>query len=160
MELCTFRLAGRLFGTEIGLVKEVVEHVNVAEVPHAPTDVSGIVNIRGKLHLVVDLRRLFGFAPAETRSDVRLVLFKNAVGESLGVQVDSLGDVISIDPRSIEDRRAGEAVDGAGQHDERRKARQGVALGVARTANGLMVLLAPSGILPAMREQTADEFRR
>lgn len=160
MELCTFRLAGRLFGTEIGLVKEVVEHVNVAEVPHASPDISGIVNIRGKLHLVVDLRRIFGFAPAETRTDVRLVLFKNAVGESMGVQVDSLGDVISIDPRSIEDRRAGEAADGASQFDERRKARHGIALGVAKTNAGLMVLLAPAGILPALREQPGDEFRR
>lgn len=151
MNLCTFRLSDRLFGTDIGLVKEVVEHVRVAPVPHSSPDVSGLVNIRGKLHLVVDLRRLFGFPPSSRNEDVRLVLFKSEVGESLGVQVDMLGEVISLDPSMVEDRRAGEGSDGTSPPDERRKARQGIASGIGRTGSGLLVLLDPKGILPSLK---------
>lgn len=151
MNLCTFRLSGRLFGTDIVLVKEVVEHVRVAPVPHSSPDVSGLVNIRGKLHLVVDLRRLFGFAPAEGNADARLVLFKPEVGEALAVLVDTLGEVVSLDPSMVEDRRAGEVSDGTIQSDERRKARQGIASGVGRTGSGLLVLLDPKGILPSLK---------
>ncbi len=151
MNLCTFRIADRLFGVEIGMVKEVVEHACVVGVPHASPDVAGLVNIRGKLHLIADLRRLFGFEPVGDRPEVALVLFKHAVGESMGVQVDSLGDVISLDPSSIEDRRANETLEPGAPPDERRKARQGLALGVGRTKGGLLVLLDPKGILSALR---------
>jgi purine-binding chemotaxis protein CheW len=151
MELCTFKLSGRLFGVEIGLVKEVVQHVAIAPVPHALPDVAGLVNIRGRLHLVADLRRLFGFSSEPERKDACIVLFKPSVDEALGVHVDSLGDVVSMDPAMIEDRRAGETSDGASAPDERRKARQGLALGVGRTAAGLLVLLDPNGILQTVQ---------
>lgn len=151
MNLCTFRISDRWFGVEIDLVKEVVEHARVVGVPHASPDTAGLVNIRGKLHLIVDLRRLFGFESDGDRNDVSLVLFKSSVGESLGVCVDSLGEVISLDASMIEDRRAGEPTDGSLPPDERRKARQGLALGVGRSREGLLVLLDPKGILPALR---------
>lgn len=150
MNLCTFRIAERLFGVEIDQVKEVVQHARVVGVPHASPDAAGLVNIRGKLHLIADLRRLFGFEPSDDRGDVSLVLFKPEVGESMGVLVDRLGDVIAMDPYQIEDRRAGEPKDGSLPPDERRKARQGLALGVGRTREGLLVLLDPKGILPAL----------
>jgi len=151
MNLCTFRISDRLFGVEIDLVKEVVEHARVVGVPHASPDAAGLVNIRGKLHLIADLRRLFGFPSDPNRSDVSLVLFKPAVGESLGILVDKLGEVISMDASLVEDRRAGEPKDGSLAPDERRKARQGLALGVGRSREGLLVLLDPKGILPALR---------
>ena len=80
MELCTFRLSGRLFGVEIGLVKEVVQHVAIAPVPHASPDFAGLVNIRGRLHLVADLHRLFGFPSERERKDACVVLFNSSVG--------------------------------------------------------------------------------
>jgi purine-binding chemotaxis protein CheW len=153
MDLCTFDLDGRRFGVEIGQVKEVVRHASVARVPHAPPDAAGFVNVRGRIHLVVDLRRLFGFRPSEARSDADLVLFKPEVDEALGVQVDSLGEVVRVDPASIEDRRAGEAAGADAEHDERRKARQGISRGVARTPGGLIVLLEPDEILHALGEE-------
>lgn len=152
MSLCTFRLSGRLFGVEIGLVKEVVEHLRIAMVPHASPDVSGLVNVRSRLYLVVDLRQLFGFDPAPQDQEVKLVLFKPSVDEALGVRVDALGEVIALDPSMVEDRRATEAADGPGSRDERRRARNGLASGVGRTASGLLVLLDPKGILHALRD--------
>lgn len=151
MELCTFRLCGRLFGVEIGSVKEVVQHVAIAPVPHSSPDVAGLVNIRGRLHLVADLRRLFGFPSEQERKDACVVLFNPSVDEALGVHVDSLGDVLSMDPSMVEDRRAGETSDGIAFADERRKVRQGLASGVGRTTAGLLVLLDPNGILQIIK---------
>ena len=147
MNLCTFTLSGRVFGVDILHVKEVVMRVRIAPVPHAPSDVAGLVNIRGKLHLVADLGRIFGFPPAARFEDASVVLFKPAVGESFGVIVDAPGDVVPIEESTIEDRRAGEAADVV---DERRKARPGLALGVAKRASGLIVVLDSKAILPSV----------
>jgi purine-binding chemotaxis protein CheW len=94
---CTFRLAGRLFGFDIRAVKEVNTQTTFAPVPHAPPAVCGYVNLRGNICLVLDLRQLLGLAPAAVTADCRLLIFKPAVGESFGVLVDAIGDIVTLD---------------------------------------------------------------
>jgi purine-binding chemotaxis protein CheW len=149
VNICTFRLGSRLFGSDIHLVKEVVADARIALVPQASPDVAGLVNVRGKLHLVLDLHRMTGLERLSSPPD-RVVLFKQAAGESFGVAVDTLGDVLSLPESAIEDRRADEGPDSEARTDERRRARHGIALGVGRTASGLVVLLDPRGLLPAL----------
>jgi len=143
MDLCTFHLADRLFGIDLLAVKEAVEHARVADVPHAPEEVAGLVNIRGQIHAILDLRRLLGFEPGASREEACLLLFKPAVHESLGIRLDSLGDVVSVDPASIEDRRGAESKEATARPDERRRGRHDLCLGVARTKAGLLVVLDP-----------------
>jgi len=152
MNICTFRLRSRLFGAEICLVKEVVERSSILPIPHSSPDVAGLVNLRGRLHLVLDLHRLFGFEPDPIRppgSD-SIVLFKPSVGPDFGVRVDGLGEVIALDPSAVEDRRAKESSEGKISTDERRKARLGISLGVGKTEGGLLVLLDPRALLPSL----------
>jgi purine-binding chemotaxis protein CheW len=99
---CAFRLAGRLYGTDILDVKEVNPETAFTPVFHAPEEVRGLVNIRGRIHLILDLRRILGFEFREADEQSRLVLFKPAVGESFGVLVDSIDDVVEVGAERIE----------------------------------------------------------
>jgi len=104
-QFCTFWIAERLFGTDILDVKEINPEIDFTPIFHAPSEVRGYVNIRGQIHLILDLRLLLGFEKKMLDEDSRVVLFKPRVGESFGVLVDSIGDVVEVDESRIEDHR-------------------------------------------------------
>ena len=108
VQMCTFRMAGRLFGVDILDVKEVNENINVTPIYHAPPDVCGYINIRGQILLVVNLHETFGFkqrSKDEQASSGKIVVFKQSVDEPFGILVDEVCDVVQIDPKRIVDRR-------------------------------------------------------
>ena len=107
-QFCTFWLSGRLYGVDILDVKEVNQEARFTKVFHAPEQVRGLVNIRGRIHLILDLHRILGFKVEEQVGESRLVLFKPSVGEAFGVLVDGIGDVIEVEERLID---SGELVD-------------------------------------------------
>jgi purine-binding chemotaxis protein CheW len=142
---CTFRLAGRLFGVDVRTVKEVNTRTAVAPVPLAPPAVRGLVNLRGQLHLVLDLRQLLGLGAAAGTPDSRLVIFKPAVGEAFGVLVDAVGDVV----RLTADRTERYAADDPAR-------RGGLMTGVGTIEGDLMVIVDPYRLLDAVgRGETA-----
>src|SRR5262245_39602820 len=118
---CTFRLGERLFGFDLRAVKEVNTYTTYTPVPHAPPVVCGCVNLRGDIYLVLDLRRLLGLPPIAVAPDTRLVIFKPAAGESFGVLVDAVGDIVTLDGDETEawqpEGPGGELVAGIGKLD-------------------------------------------
>ncbi len=62
MKICSFRLSDRLFGVNILDVKEVNSDIEITPIYHARDSIRGYMNIRGQIHLVVDLRTEFGFS--------------------------------------------------------------------------------------------------
>jgi len=101
-QYCTFWLAGRLYGVDILHVKEVNPEIRFTTIFHAPREVTGYVNIRGRIHLILDLRRVLGLADKPVDEKSRIVLFKPTVGESFGVLVDRISEVVEIDVGLIE----------------------------------------------------------
>lgn len=101
-QFCTFHIADRLFGVDILHVKEVTSEIEFTRIFHAPGEIRGYVNIRGQIHLVGDLRTLLGFGSTKTDTGNRVVLFKPAIGESFGVLVDKIGDVVAVNTADIE----------------------------------------------------------
>jgi purine-binding chemotaxis protein CheW len=99
---CSFRLDGHLFGVDILDVKEVTTEVTCTRIAHAPSEVMGLVNIRGHIHLALDLRSLLGIPATPLTRDSRLVLFKPTVGHSFGVVVDAISEIHTISPARIE----------------------------------------------------------
>jgi purine-binding chemotaxis protein CheW len=99
---CTFRLFDRLFGVDVLDVKEVTAETTYTRVAHAPEEVLGLVNIRGHIYLILDLRRLLGMPGTVVSSDSRLVLFKPAVGNAFGVLVDQISDIRTVQANRIE----------------------------------------------------------
>jgi purine-binding chemotaxis protein CheW len=141
---CTFRLAGRLFGADVRAVKEVNPCTAATPVPHAPPAVVGLVNLRGQLHLVLDLRRLLALGESAVTPDSRLVIFKPSVGEAFGVLVDAVGDVVRLGAGQVE-RYAPDDPARAG----------GLLVGVGKTEGALMVLVDPNRLLEAVNRPAA-----
>ncbi|MBF0240216.1 MAG: purine-binding chemotaxis protein CheW [SAR324 cluster bacterium] len=101
-QICTFRIAGYLYGVNIRYVKEINQELHISPVPHSPANVKGLVNIRGEVYLIFDLRNCFGFPPIMIDEHHRIILFKSDEMEFSGILVDSLQDVIRVQSSLIE----------------------------------------------------------
>jgi chemotaxis signal transduction protein len=144
LQLCSFWIAERLFGVDILDVKEINREVGLTPVHHAPPDVRGYVNIRGQIHLVLDLRVMLGFGSAPAGPASRVVLFKPSIGDSFGVLVERAGDIVQIATERIEwrDRQP------AGHAHDPRKA---IIAGDCKFPTKLLTLLHSRGLLEAVQ---------
>lgn len=100
-QLVVFDLAGEIYGVNIETVREIIRMQAVTFVPDAPDFVEGVINLRGRVIPVIDLRRRFGLTVTEETSDSR-VLVVDSEGEDLGVIVDAVTEVQRIAEDSIE----------------------------------------------------------
>lgn len=92
-EFITFYLGDLLLGIDIHQVQEINRNIEMTPVPHAPKAVRGVINLRGEVVLVVDLREVLGLAPAALNRSNRNVIVKNG-GEQIGLLVDRVADVV------------------------------------------------------------------
>jgi purine-binding chemotaxis protein CheW len=101
----TFKLGDELFALTVSQVKEILENISITRVPRSERYMRGIINVRGRMIPVVDLKLRFGMAQTETGKDSRImVVERNMAGETLlmGVMADSVHDVIEIESGKIE----------------------------------------------------------
>jgi purine-binding chemotaxis protein CheW len=92
-EFITFYLGDLLLGIDIHQVQEINRNVDMTPVPHAPQAVRGVINLRGEVVLVVDLREVLGLPPSGLTRSNRNVIVKNG-GEQIGLLVDRVADVV------------------------------------------------------------------
>lgn len=98
-------LAGEAFAIPAHEVREILEMVPVTRVPGAPACLDGIINVRGRIVPLADLRVLFAMPCAAAGVDTRIVVVELALdGEpvSVGLLADAVRDVARIDPASVE----------------------------------------------------------
>ncbi|GAB4239436.1 MAG: chemotaxis protein CheW [Deltaproteobacteria bacterium] len=101
----TFDLGGEIYGINILHVKEIIGIMDITPVPHAPPHIKGVLNLRGKILPVMDLRRKFGFEerPHDERTCIIVVEIAGAAGIPLiGIVVDSVSEVTHIAEGEIE----------------------------------------------------------
>lgn len=153
-QFCTFHLAGRQYGVDILDVKEVTTEVAITPIFHAPKGVKGYVNIRGHVHLVLDLKLLLGFEAMVVDATSRVVLLKPHVGESFGVLIERIGDVVRMEGELLQDRRRGaEAkVESGFEGKERRQVSEQLIKGVCKQEKSLLVVLEPRNFLRALEK--------
>ena len=101
----TFQLAEEIYGLEILKVREIIGVMEITRVPRAPDFVRGVINLRGRVIPVVDLRTKFGMPQvAATEQTVIIVVQVEAAGRTLtmGVLVDLVLEVLDIQAGAIE----------------------------------------------------------
>lgn len=129
----TFSLAGEEYGVGILKVKEIMGLMAVTPVPKTPEHIKGVINLRGKVIPVVDLRLKFGMACAEIteRTCIIVVEIVSDVNKiAMGVMVDSVSEVLNIRASEIEDTPSfGSKLDTA------------YILGMAKSGQGVKILL-------------------
>ena len=101
----TFKLKEEVFAIEISKVREVLEYTTLTKVPRTPDFMSGVINLRGNVVPVIDLNLKLGMPQTERTIDTCIIIVEIAVsGETvfLGALVDSVQEVIEIEPENIE----------------------------------------------------------
>ncbi|MFP4528281.1 MAG: chemotaxis protein CheW [Candidatus Kapaibacterium sp.] len=95
LQLVSFNIGEEEFGVDILRVQEINRMVDVTRVPNAPDYVVGVINLRGKVIPIIDLRRRLGMPPKEYDKDTRIVVIE-IDGKVIGFIVDSVNEVIRI----------------------------------------------------------------
>lgn len=101
IQLVTFSIAEEEFGVEILRVQEIIRLMPITRVPNAPPSVEGVINLRGKVIPVIDLRRRFGMEAAEADEHTRIVVM-DLHDRVVGFVVDAVREVLRIESSAIE----------------------------------------------------------
>ncbi len=105
LQYLTFMLGEEMFALDIAKVREVLEFTNVTKVPKTPEFMRGVINLRGAVVPVVDMRLKFGMPKSEATINTCVVIVETELdGEvtALGALVDSVQEVFELEPENIE----------------------------------------------------------
>lgn len=125
LHLVTFKLLGEEFGLPILDVREIIRITEITPVPQAPNFVEGVINLRGQILPVVDLRKRFGLDSKEADGQTRIVVveLQHAV---LSLVVDEVSEVLRIPastlapaPAIVAGSIGAEYIKGIGHYDEK-----------------------------------------
>jgi purine-binding chemotaxis protein CheW len=100
-QVVSFSLDREEFGVDILKVQEIVKLQKIARVPQSPGFVEGVINLRGNVIPVIDLRKKFGLQPAGRCDQTRIIVF-NIQDKMLGVLVDRVQKVLRIPEDQID----------------------------------------------------------
>jgi purine-binding chemotaxis protein CheW len=99
LQLVSFTIGQEEFGLGIHSIQEINRMVDITRVPNSPEFVSGVINLRGKVIPIIDLRKRFGFPPKESDRNTRIIVVE--LGDTVvGFVVDSVSEVLRI-PKNI-----------------------------------------------------------
>ena len=124
----TFKLDEEVFALDISTVREVLDFTKITKVPQTPDFMLGVINLRGSVMPVVDMRLKFGLSRTEPTVNTCIIIVEIELdGEVtlLGALVDSVQEVIELDPEHIEPpprigtRLNTKFIKGMGKQDER-----------------------------------------
>ncbi len=99
LQLVGFKIAEEEYAVDILMVQEIIRMMQVTKVPNAPDFVDGVVNLRGRIIPVIDLRSKLGLPRKEVDKDKRIIVVEVA-GKTVGFIVDAVTEVLRI-PASI-----------------------------------------------------------
>jgi len=142
-QFCTFRIDRRLYGVDIQDVKEISLETGFTPIFHAPREVKGYMNIRGRIYLLLDLRPILGFEAKALDDASGVVLFKSEVGENFGILVDNIADIETVEGAQFENRRKQDRELPEGS--ERRGS--DIALGICKMEKELLVIINSRNLL-------------
>ncbi len=123
LQIVGFRVGGETFGLPITAVQEIVRPPAITAVPHAAECIEGVINLRGRIVPVIDLRRRFGERQIAASRKNRILLV-NVDSRAVGLMVDSASEVLKLNEAQIEPPpqalgEGGNYVTGVAKHQER-----------------------------------------
>lgn len=101
LQLVTFSIGEEEFGVNILKVQEIIRTMEITKVPRAPEFVEGVINLRGKVIPIIDLRRRFGLISKPEDKDTRIIVIEinNVI---VGFVVDAVSEVLRIPASTVE----------------------------------------------------------
>ena len=99
LELVSFKIDNEEFGVDISNVKEIIKMIQITKVPNSPDFVEGVINLRGRVIPVIDLRSRLHIEKKKQDKDTRIIVVE-LKGKTVGFIVDAVSEVLRI-PASI-----------------------------------------------------------
>jgi purine-binding chemotaxis protein CheW len=100
LQFATFYVGHMLLGVDIRIVQEINRQSEITQVPHAPEYVRGVINLRGDVATVVDLRKILGLPDRRMDRETRNLIVHHR-GEAIGLLVDRISDILTINDDEI-----------------------------------------------------------
>jgi purine-binding chemotaxis protein CheW len=101
LQVVGFRIGRETFGLPIAMVREIVRVPEITSVPNAPDYIEGVINLRGRIIPIVDLRKRFGQKAFEPNKKNRIIVVELGT-RSFGLIVNSASEVLRIPPSEVE----------------------------------------------------------
>jgi len=101
----TFTLDDELFSVEVSKVREVLDYTNITKIPRTPEYMRGVINLRGSVVPVIDLRLKFGMSRTENKRNTCIIVMEIKSEDEtiiLGALADSVQEVYELEPDQIE----------------------------------------------------------
>lgn len=123
----TFKLDEEFFTVNVHSVREILEYVKITKMPDAPPFMRGIINVRGSVIPVIDLRKKFGIGDTDARQTTRIIVLEIDREEGnlvIGALADSVKEVIEMGddridpPPDMGTRWKKDYISGVGKHNE------------------------------------------
>jgi purine-binding chemotaxis protein CheW len=146
LQLVGIRIGRETFGLPISLVREIVRVPEITSVPNAPDYIEGVINLRGRIIPVVDLRKRFGEKITEPNKRNRIVVVE-LENRRIGLIVNSASEVLKIAPSEIE-----------APHDVFQEGELNYITGVGKLKGRLVILLDLNKILQRGELRRLDDF--
>jgi purine-binding chemotaxis protein CheW len=102
VQVVSFHLGTEEYGVDISQVQEIIRMVEITHVPRAPHFMEGVINLRGQLIPIIDLRTRFAMPRAEHTKSTRIVVTEIG-NKRVGIVVDSVSEVLNIPIEQVEE---------------------------------------------------------
>jgi purine-binding chemotaxis protein CheW len=128
IQYLTFKLDEEVFALDVAKVREILEYTGITKVPQTPDFMRGVINLRGSVVPVIDLRLKFGMSATERTINTCIIVVEVELDDEtliLGVLADSVQEVIEMEPEQIEaaphigTHLNTDFIKGMGKHDNR-----------------------------------------
>ena len=100
-QIVVFELGAEQFGVEIAMVESIIKMQSITGMPHAPSFVEGVTNLRGKVLPVIDLHKRFGIPTCEADKNSRIIVV-TVGGTEVGMIVDGVSEVLTLPEGAVE----------------------------------------------------------
>ena len=104
-QFLSFKLENEIFGVNVSQVREVLDLPPITKVPRTPDFMRGVINVRGSVVPVVDMRQKFWSSPIEETVDTCIIVMEITIEDEttiVGAMVDAVEEVVELDPENIE----------------------------------------------------------
>ncbi len=144
LKVVSFHLGTEEYGVDITQVQEIIRMVEITHVPRAPHFMEGVINLRGQLIPIIDLRTRFGMKRTAVTKSTRIVVTEIGT-KRVGIVVDSVSEVLNIPLDNVED--APEMIAGVGTE---------YIQGVGKLAERLIIMLDLTMVISGEEKQQLE----
>src|SRR5579883_1444084 len=146
VQVVSFRLGSEEYGVDISQVQEIIRMVEITHVPRAPKFMEGVINLRGQLIPIIDLRTRFGMPRIDSTKSTRIIVTEIGT-KRVGIVVDSVSEVLNIPIENVED--APEMIAGVGTE---------YIQGVGKMGDRLIIMLDLTMVISGEEKRELDQI--